>query len=55
MNFDNSQGLRYEAEECRQCIMSGKLQADEWTHEVSMRVGRILSKARAAIGSKVGL
>lgn len=52
MNFANSQALRFEAEECRQCIMNGKLESPEWSHAVSTRVSRILTKARLSIGHR---
>jgi len=52
MNFANSQALRFEAEECRQCIMAGRLESSGWSHELSTRVSRILTKARLTIGNR---
>ena len=50
MNFVNSTGFAYEATATRAALMEGKLEADEWSQEQSIRLARILTKARLQIG-----
>ena len=50
MNFVNSTGFAYEATATRAALMEGKLEADEWSQEQSVRLARILTKARLQIG-----
>jgi len=50
MNFVNSTGFAYEASAVRAALMEGKLEADDWTHQQSIRLARILTKARLQIG-----
>ena len=50
MNFENSTGFVYEATAVRDALMEGKLEVDEWSHEQSVRLARIVTKARLQIG-----
>jgi len=52
MNFVNSTGLSYEAEDVRQCLIKGLLENPDWSHELSTRVSRILTKARLSLGCR---
>lgn len=49
-NFPNSCGLRYEAEEVRQCIENGLLESVSMTHEDSLRIAQIQDECRRQIG-----
>ncbi|XP_058818873.1 trans-1,2-dihydrobenzene-1,2-diol dehydrogenase-like [Topomyia yanbarensis] len=49
-NFINSCGLRYEAEETRQCINAGKLESLSVPHSESLRIARIQDEIRKQIG-----
>ncbi|XP_055917937.1 trans-1,2-dihydrobenzene-1,2-diol dehydrogenase-like [Eupeodes corollae] len=49
-NFPNSEGLRYEAEEVRKCILDGKLQSEHMNHNESLLVARIEDSIRKEIG-----
>ncbi|XP_053677027.1 trans-1,2-dihydrobenzene-1,2-diol dehydrogenase-like [Anopheles nili] len=49
-NFQNSCGLRYEAEEVRQCIAAGRLQSASVTHEDSLLIARIQDEIRKQVG-----
>ncbi|XP_058449113.1 trans-1,2-dihydrobenzene-1,2-diol dehydrogenase-like [Malaya genurostris] len=51
-NFPNSCGLRYEAEETRQCINAGKLESVSVPHSESLRIARIQDEIRRQIGVK---
>uniref|UniRef100_A0A336MXB9 Trans-1,2-dihydrobenzene-1,2-diol dehydrogenase n=2 Tax=Culicoides sonorensis TaxID=179676 RepID=A0A336MXB9_CULSO len=52
VNFNNSTGLRYEAEEARKCIKAGLLESPDMTHEESLRIARIQDDLRRQIGVK---
>lgn len=49
-NFQNSCGLRYEAEEVRQCILGGRLQSEIVSHADSLLIARIQDDIRKQIG-----
>lgn len=49
-NFINSYGLRYEAEEVRQCILNGKKASELVSHEESLRIARIQDEIRKQVG-----
>lgn len=49
-NFHNSCGLRYEAEETRQCIRAGKLQSEIASHQDSLKIARIEDELRRQVG-----
>lgn len=48
--FQNSCGLRYEAEEVRQCIASGLLESASVPHKESLLIARIQDEIRKQIG-----
>lgn len=52
INFINSTGLRYEAEEVRKCINAGQLESSDVSHEESLRIARIQDELRKQIGVK---
>ncbi|XP_058120625.1 trans-1,2-dihydrobenzene-1,2-diol dehydrogenase-like [Anopheles ziemanni] len=49
-NFQNSCGLRYEAEEARQCIRGGRLQSESVSHADSLLIARIQDEIRKQVG-----
>uniref|UniRef100_A0A8D8DB84 Trans-1,2-dihydrobenzene-1,2-diol dehydrogenase n=1 Tax=Culex pipiens TaxID=7175 RepID=A0A8D8DB84_CULPI len=49
-NFQNSCGLRYEAEEVRQCIAGGRLESASVPHSESLLIARIQDEIRRQIG-----
>lgn len=49
-NFHNSCGLRFEAEEVRQCIAAGKLESATVPHSESLLIARIQDEIRRQIG-----
>ncbi|XP_042893616.1 trans-1,2-dihydrobenzene-1,2-diol dehydrogenase-like [Penaeus japonicus] len=49
-NFDNSQGLMYEAAEVRRCINEGLLESPGMTHEESITIAEIMEQMRAQVG-----
>lgn len=49
-NFLNSCGLRYEAEEARKCIRSGKLESTHASHRDSLIISRIEDELRRQLG-----
>lgn len=49
-NFTNSCGLRYEAEEVRQCIVAGRLQSASVSHVDSLLIARIQDQIRKQVG-----
>uniref|UniRef100_A0A1B0GPG9 Trans-1,2-dihydrobenzene-1,2-diol dehydrogenase n=1 Tax=Phlebotomus papatasi TaxID=29031 RepID=A0A1B0GPG9_PHLPP len=51
-NFPNSCGLRYEAEEVRQCIRAGLLQSEHVSHNDSLVIAKIEDEIRRQIGVK---
>lgn len=51
-NFPNSCGLRYEADEVRKCIRSGKAQSEHVTHNDSLLFAQIEDEIRKQIGVK---
>lgn len=48
--YQNSIGLRYEPEEVRKCIRSGKLESDKISHKESLTIIRIADEIRRQIG-----
>uniref|UniRef100_A0AAG5DEV5 Trans-1,2-dihydrobenzene-1,2-diol dehydrogenase n=1 Tax=Anopheles atroparvus TaxID=41427 RepID=A0AAG5DEV5_ANOAO len=49
-NFNNSCGLRYEAEEVRQCIQAGRMQSESVSHADSLLIAHIQDEIRKQIG-----
>uniref|UniRef100_A0A182J9J8 Trans-1,2-dihydrobenzene-1,2-diol dehydrogenase n=1 Tax=Anopheles atroparvus TaxID=41427 RepID=A0A182J9J8_ANOAO len=49
-NFNNSYGLRYEAEEVRQCIQAGRMQSESVSHADSLLIAHIQDEIRKQIG-----
>lgn len=49
-NFPNSEGMRYEAAEARQCILEGKLQSEHVSHNDSLLFAQIEDEIRAQLG-----
>uniref|UniRef100_A0A182QFW5 Trans-1,2-dihydrobenzene-1,2-diol dehydrogenase n=1 Tax=Anopheles farauti TaxID=69004 RepID=A0A182QFW5_9DIPT len=49
-NFQNSCGLRYEAEEVRQCIGAGRLQSTSVPHAESLLIAHIQDEIRKQVG-----
>lgn len=49
-NFQNSCGLRFEAEEVRQCIAGGRLESATVPHSESLLIARIQDEIRRQIG-----
>ena len=49
-NFQNSEGLGYEAEEIRQCIKAGKLQSDRMPLEHTQIVAEIMDTVMKQLG-----
>lgn len=49
-NFHNSCGLRFEAEEVRQCMAAGKLESATVPHSESLLIARIQDEIRRQIG-----
>lgn len=50
--FNNSAGLRYEAEEMRRCINEGLLECPTVPHMESLTIARIQDEIRRQIGVK---
>lgn len=50
LNFRNSFGLTYEAEEVRRCIRSGRLQSATMSLDESLSIVRIQDEIRKQIG-----
>jgi len=50
--FNNSAGLRYQAEETRRCIKEGLTESPTVTHEESLIIARIEDEIRRQIGAK---
>ena len=50
INFANSTAFAYEAAAVRKALMEGRLESEEWPAECSIRVAKILTKARLEIG-----
>lgn len=51
-NFENGAGMRYEADEVRKCIRSGKKRSEHVTHEESLLIARIEDEIRKQMGVK---
>ena len=49
-NFQNSEGLRYEAEAARQCIMNRKIQNEFVSHNDSLMFAKIQDEIRKQLG-----
>lgn len=49
-NYKNSEGLRYEAEAARQCILEGKLQNENVNHNDSLLFAQIEDEIRKQVG-----
>lgn len=52
MNFHNSEGLSFEAEEVRRCLRAGLTQSDSVTHNNSLVIAQIEDAIRKQIGVK---
>lgn len=50
MNFINSSGLRYEAEEVRKCVRNGLTQSSIVSHNESLIIAKIEDDIRKQIG-----
>lgn len=50
VNFDNSQGLTYEAQEVRRCLLDGKIESSRIPHSASVELAKIMSKVRTDVG-----
>lgn len=50
VNYLNSAGLTYEAQEVRQCLLEGKIESSRIPHSVSMELSKISSKVRSDVG-----
>lgn len=48
--FNNSAGLRYEADEVRRCIRGNKLQSEVVSHNDSLTIAHIETEIRKQIG-----
>lgn len=51
-NFPNSCGLRYEIDEVRKCLQSGKTECEYITHNDSLSIARIEDEIREQVGVK---
>lgn len=51
-NFNNSAGLRYEADEVRKCIRGGKKESEKLPQSESLIIARIEDEIRKQIGVK---
>uniref|UniRef100_H2ZJX9 Trans-1,2-dihydrobenzene-1,2-diol dehydrogenase n=1 Tax=Ciona savignyi TaxID=51511 RepID=H2ZJX9_CIOSA len=51
--FRNGQGLKYEAEEVRRCIINGLTESPLLTHNMSQDIADIMDSARKSIGYKL--
>lgn len=49
-NFNNSAGLRYEADEVRKCVRAGKKESDKLSQNESIMIARIEDEIRRQIG-----
>lgn len=50
LNFRNSTGLRYEAQEVRRCLMENLIESCRITHEMSIEIAEIIEKAIKDLG-----
>lgn len=50
LNFINSEGLSYEAEEARKCIKSGLIESPKITHEESLQLAQLMDSLRKQVG-----
>lgn len=50
MNFSNSRGLRYEADEVRRLLLAGKLESDVMSHADSVKIAKIQDELRRQVG-----
>ncbi|XP_056134267.1 trans-1,2-dihydrobenzene-1,2-diol dehydrogenase [Lampris incognitus] len=50
LNFTNSTGLRYEAEEVRQCLLKGLKESPGMTHADSLLLAELEDEARSQVG-----
>lgn len=51
-NFNNSCGLRYEAEEVRKVLRANQTQSEHVTHNESLTIARVQDEIRKQIGVK---
>jgi len=50
MNFANSRGLRYEADEVRRLLLAGKIESDVMPHADSIKIAKIQDELRRQVG-----
>ena len=50
LNYANSTGLRYEAEEVRRCLAEGKKESDVMPHKESLLIAKMMEEAMKQIG-----
>ena len=50
LNYCNSTGLRYEAEEVRRCLAEGKKESDVMPHKESLLIAKMMEEAMKQIG-----
>lgn len=50
VNFDNSAGLTYEAQEVRRCLLAGKIESPVIPHSASIELAKIMRKVRTDVG-----
>ena len=50
LNYVNSTGLRYEAEEVRRCLAEGKKESDVMPHKESLLIAKMMEEAMKQIG-----
>ena len=50
LNYANSTGLRYEAEEVRRCLAEGKKESDVIPHKESLLIAKMMEEAMKQIG-----
>ncbi|XP_062328012.1 trans-1,2-dihydrobenzene-1,2-diol dehydrogenase [Osmerus eperlanus] len=50
LNFLNSTGMRYEAEEVRQCLLKGLKESPGMTHSDSLLLAEVMDEARRQVG-----
>nr|XP_039256786.1 trans-1,2-dihydrobenzene-1,2-diol dehydrogenase-like [Styela clava] len=53
MNFANSEGLTYEANEVRRCLLNKKIESPLITHAMSIELAEIIGKLRQDLGYKL--
>ena len=52
MNFPNSRGLRFEADEVQRLLVQGKIESDIMPHRDSITIAKIQDELRRQVGVK---